>query len=323
MTSVVIETKALQKRYGKFVAVEGLNLTVEEGEVYGLLGPNGSGKTTTILMLLGLTEPSSGSVRVLSFNPAREPLEVKRRVGYLPDAVGFYDELSARANLHYSGRLLGLAEKTVRERTDDVLTRMGLAEVAGKRVGTFSRGMRQRLGLADVLLKRPQVAILDEPTASLDPSSANEFLELIRTLKREGLTVLLSSHLLHQVQAVCDRVGLFRHGRLELEGTVPELARHVLGSAYNLEVEARGERVQEALQSVDGVLSLQARDATHYRVEAREDLRPQLAAAVARSGAELYSLRLEERSLDDVYSHHFDADQRADKGAEHDFASVA
>ena len=319
MTSVVIETKALRKRYGKFVAVEGLGLTVEEGEVYGLLGPNGSGKTTTILMLLGLTEPSSGSVRVLSFNPAREPLEVKRQVGYLPDAVGFYDELSARANLLYSGRLMGLGEKTLRERVDEVLARMGLAEVGNKRVGTFSRGMRQRLGLADVLLKRPQVAILDEPTASLDPSSANEFLELIRTLKREELTVLLSSHLLHQVQAVCDRVGLFRHGRLELEGTVPELARHVLGSAYHLEVEARGTGVQEALRDVEGVLNLQARDAEHYRVEAREDLRLQLAAAVAKTGAELYSLRLEERSLDDVYSHHFEND----KGAGHDFARVA
>lgn len=323
MTSVVIEAKDLVKRYGKFTAVDKLNLTVKEGEVYGLLGPNGSGKTTTILMLLGLTEPTSGSVRVVSFDPSREPLEVKRRVGYLPDSVGFYDELSARENLRYSASLMGLSAGEAKTRIDEVLVRMRLDDVATKRVSAFSRGMRQRLGLADVLLKKPSVAILDEPTASLDPQSAHEFLDLIRELKNEGMTVLLSSHLLHQVQVVCDRVGLFRTGKLELEGTVRELAQQVLGSAYHIEVEARGDNLLTDLKSVEGVVNVtpvisQLPNTTvRYRVEAKQDLRPRIATTLTSHGAELYNLKLEERSLDEVYSYHFE------KGGTHDTGTYA
>jgi ABC-2 type transport system ATP-binding protein len=328
MTSVVIETKDLVKRYGKFTAVDKLNLTIKEGEVYGLLGPNGSGKTTTILMLLGLTEPTSGSVRVVSFDPSREPLEVKRRVGYLPDAVGFYDELSARENLRYSASLMGLNANETKTRVDEVLTRMRLADVATKRVGAFSRGMRQRLGLAEVLLKKPSVAILDEPTASLDPQSAHEFLDLIRELKHEGITVLLSSHLLHQVQEVCDRVGLFRTGRLELEGTVKELAQQVLGSAYHIEIEARGNNLLDDLKRIEGVVNVTPvvhetpGEVARYRVEARQDLRPRLATTLTSHGAELYNLTLEERSLDDVYNHHFDQ-HYGEKGGSHDTSNYA
>jgi ABC-2 type transport system ATP-binding protein len=323
MTSLVIETKDLSKRYGKFTAVERLNLTIQEGEVYGLLGPNGSGKTTTILMLLGLTEPTSGTVRVVSYDPSREPLEVKRRVGYLPDAVGFYDDLSAKENLRYSANLMGLPANEIKGRIDEVLKRMRLDDVASKRVGAFSRGMRQRLGLAEVLLKKPSVAILDEPTASLDPQSAHEFLDLIRVLKHEGMTVLLSSHLLHQVQVVCDRVGLFRTGRLELEGTVSELAQQVLGSAYHIEVEARGNNLLDDLKHVEGVMNVsqvlneKPEAINRYRVEARRDLRPQIANALTGHGAELYNLKLEERSLDDVYNYHFE------KGGSHDTSSYA
>jgi ABC-2 type transport system ATP-binding protein len=201
----VIVTRGLTKRYGRVVAVEDLNLEVAEGEVFGLLGPNGSGKTTTILMLLGLTEPTSGEARVLGLDPMREPLKVKAKVGYLPDQVGFYGELTAWENLRYTTRLLGLPEAEAKARMEEVLKRMGLWEVKDRRVSAFSRGMRQRLGLAEVLLKRPQVAILDEPTLGLDPEAAREFLGLIKDLKAEGITVLLSSHLLHQVQEICDR----------------------------------------------------------------------------------------------------------------------
>jgi ABC-2 type transport system ATP-binding protein len=209
MSEFVIETQNLTKRYGDVVAVDNLNLRIRAGEVFGILGPNGSGKTTTILMLLGLTEPTEGWARVLGFDPMRQPLEVKSRVGYLPDQVGFYDELTARENLAYIAKLNGLSRPVAQRRISDALERMGLAEVADRRVGTFSRGMRQRLGVAEILLKHPQVIILDEPTLGLDPEAAREFLQIIRTFKEEKITVLLSSHLLHQVQAVCDRVGLF------------------------------------------------------------------------------------------------------------------
>ncbi len=229
MDAPVIQTQELTKRYGDLVAVDCLNLVVEPGEVFGLLGPNGSGKTTTILMLLGLTEPTSGTVRVMGLDPARQPLSVKARVGYIPDQVGFYDDLTARENLIYIAKLNGIPRAEAYRRIDEALERMGLTEVADRPVGTYSRGMRQRLGVAEVLIKRPALIIMDEPTLGLDPEAAREFLQTIRDLKAQGITVLVASHLLHQVQAVCDRVGLFHRGRMVLEGTGEELARGVLG----------------------------------------------------------------------------------------------
>ena len=240
MSTVVIETAGLTKRYGKATAVNGLDLTVEKGEVFGLLGPNGSGKTTTILMLLGLTEPNGGSVKVLGYDPFRQPLEVKRHVGYLPDQVGFYDNLSARENLAYTARLAGIEHATSDKRFEEALSRVGLSAVADRRVGTYSHGMRQRLGLAELLIKQSEIAILDEPTNGLDPQATQELLELIGELRTEGMTILLSSHLLSLVQSICDRVALFRKGRIGLVGGVDELARNVLGGTYAVEVEAEG-----------------------------------------------------------------------------------
>jgi ABC-2 type transport system ATP-binding protein len=298
----VIVTRGLTKRYGRVVAVEDLNLEVAEGEVFGLLGPNGSGKTTTILMLLGLTEPTSGEARVLGLDPMREPLKVKAKVGYLPDQVGFYGELTAWENLRYTTRLLGLPEAEAKARIEEVLRRMGLWEVRDRRVSAFSRGMRQRLGLAEVLLKRPKVAILDEPTLGLDPEAAREFLDLIKGLKAEGITVLLSSHLLHQVQEICDRVGLFHRGRLALLGRVEELAARVLGGGYEILVEA-SPSLKEAFQAVEGVGRVEA-EGGRYRVLATRDVRAELARIAVAQG-ELLALALRRPSLDEVYAHYF------------------
>ncbi len=302
--SAAIETFGLTKRYGELVAVQDLNLRLNAGEVFGMLGPNGSGKTTTILMLLGLTEPTSGSARVLGWDPTRQPLQVKRRVGYLPDSVGFYDELTAWENLRYTAALNGLSSAEANRRIAEVLERMGLQDVAHRKVGTFSRGMKQRLGLADVLLKRPQVAILDEPTLGLDPEAALEFLELIRTLKRDGLTVLLASHLLHQVQTVCDRVGLFHRGRMVLEGTVDELRERVLGGAYRIHVQARGPSMERVLADVPGVVRVTRTDGDTYQVEARVDCRAEIARRVVASG-ELLALSVDRPGLDEVYARYF------------------
>src|SRR6476661_8487980 len=183
-----IVTRRLSKRYGDLVAVDNLDLDVRAGEIFGLLGQNGAGKTTTILMLLGLAEPSAGVARVVGFDPTRSPLEVKRRVGYLPDNVG----MTGRADTN---------------------------------VDTYSRGMLQRLGIADALVKDPSVLILDEPTTAIDPIGVIEILDMLRALVQEhNLAVLLSSHLLTQVQSVCDRVGIFAAGKMIGVGTVPELA---------------------------------------------------------------------------------------------------
>src|SRR5664280_2863557 len=210
----VIEARNLTKRYGAHVAVDDLSFEVRPGEVFGLLGPNGAGKTTTVLMLLGLTEPTSGEARVVGVDPMRDPLEVKRHVGYMPDTVGFYDGLSARENLAYTARLNRVPRPIAAARISDLLTQVGLVDVAEQKVDTFSRGMRQRLGVADALLKDPSVLILDEPTASLDPEGVVELLALIeRIAKERRIAVLLSSHLLDQVQAICQRVGIFYRGR--------------------------------------------------------------------------------------------------------------
>src|SRR6185503_11122727 len=236
----VLEARNLTKRYGDTAAVNGINLSVRKGETFGLLGPNGAGKTTTILMLLGLSEVTEGTARVLALDPVRAPLAVKRRVGYLPDSVGFYDNLTADENLRYTARLMQIPAAERGRRIGAALERVGLADVTHKRVGAFSRGMRQRLGIAELLMKRAEIVILDEPTSGLDPQATMELLAIIRGLKSDGVTVMLSSHLLDQVQSICDRVALFNAGQIALAGTVPELARQVLGGGYVVEIEAEG-----------------------------------------------------------------------------------
>ena len=308
MSELAIETHELSKRYGDQIAVNALDLAVHRGEVFGLLGPNGSGKTTTILMLLGLTEPTSGGVQVLGLDPARQPLSVKARVGYMPDEVGFYDELSARANLNYIVRLNGLSGAEAQRRIDSSLERVGLGDVADRPVATFSRGMRRRLGVADVLLKEPQLIIMDEPTQGLDPEGARSLLQTIRDLKGENITILLSSHLLHQVQAICDRVGLFRQGRMELVGTVPDLARQVLGRGYHIRLQADGPapELESALQRLSGVVSVRQEDHNRFEVAATHDLRAEAAEAAIAAGGRLLALDIEVPSLDDIYAHYFE-----------------
>jgi ABC-2 type transport system ATP-binding protein len=235
----VIETHDLTKRYGTQVAVYHLNLRVERGEIFGFLGPNGAGKTTTLLMLLGLSEPTTGSARVCGFDPVREPLQVKRVVGYLPENVGFYDDMTAVQNLQYVGRLNGLRDGVLSRKIAEILGQVGLVAEASKRVGAYSRGMRQRLGIAEVLLKDPQVVFLDEPTQGLDPDGTQKMLELIQGLSRErSITAFFSSHLLDQVQRIGDRVGIMLKGRLVALGPIQELARQKLGidqAQYTLE----------------------------------------------------------------------------------------
>ena len=239
MAEPVVQTVELTKRYGAQVAVDRLTLEVSEGEVFGFLGPNGAGKTTTILMLLGLSEPSSGTARVCGLDPTRAPVPVKRLVGYLPENVGFYEDMTGYDNLQYVTRLNGVRDRDARPRIEGALETVGLAGERRKRVGAYSKGMRQRLGIAEVLVRQPRVVFLDEPTVGLDPDATQRMLELIRSLSRDqGMTVFLSSHLLDQVQRVSDRVGIMLAGRLVAAGPIDELARRSLGvdqARYTLE----------------------------------------------------------------------------------------
>jgi len=226
--TAAIETFGLTRDYGPLRAVDGLDLCIHEGEIYGFLGPNGAGKTTTILMLLGLSRPSRGRARVCGLDPFRDAGRVRRQVGYLPENVGFYEDLTAEESLAYVAGLNGVRGREARTRMIDALEIAGLdrEEARQKPVRTFSRGMRQRLGIAEVLVKKPRLLLLDEPTLGLDPEGALRIIDLIQFLNRErGVTVLLSSHHLGQVERVADRVGILIRGRMRFQGAVDELTQ--------------------------------------------------------------------------------------------------
>ena len=307
--ATVISADGLTKRYGNASAVDNISFEIRKGEVFGLLGPNGAGKTTTILMMLGLTEISAGSIQVLGHDPARQPLQVKRRVGYLPDSVGFYDQLSAVENLSYTAKLMGLSLQERRFRIEQALRRVRLDDVANKRVATFSRGMRQRLGLAEIIVKKAEIAILDEPTSGLDPQATLEFLELIRELKAEGITVLLSSHLLDQVQRICDRVALFQSGRIVLMGSVADLSVQVLGAGFVVEVEAEGVGIARRLATIPGVSNVETIADDRFRMTAERDVRPDAARAVVAVNGSLKRLSVDEPSLEAIYARYFQGKQ--------------
>lgn len=314
MSEDVIVAQGLTKRYGPATVVNGISFSVGKGEIFGLLGPNGAGKTTTILMLLGLSEISAGQARVLGHDPVRDPLTVKRRVGYLPDAVGFYDNLSAAENLRFTGRLMDLEHKDREQRIAASLERVGLQHVAQKRVATFSRGMRQRLGLAEILMKKSDIAILDEPTSGLDPQATIELLEIIRNLKQEGVTVLLSSHLLDRVQSICDRVALFHDGHIALMGTVEELGRQILGAGFAVVADAKGEGIATKLRAIPGVLSVEELQPGRYRLLADHDVLADVAATVASSGGRLTHLSIDAPSLESIYANYFQRNAQDGEG---------
>ena len=311
-----IVAAGLTKRYGDLVAVDDLDLELRRGEIFGLLGQNGAGKTTTILMLLGLTEPSGGTARVMGLDPARDALRVKRQVGYLPDSVGFYGDLTGRQNLRYTARLNGLRGDEAEARIEAALGQVGLSDRGDGRADTYSRGMLQRLGIADALIKDPDILILDEPTAAIDPIGVVEILQLLRDLVRErGVTVLLSSHLLTQVQSVCDRVGIFGAGRLIGLGTVAELAARFGNDTGQVEVTFDGDQATSAAERIGpflaGIPQVERVEAgmapgepwtLHVRpASAARKVREAVLAGAARDEMGLTAIRSAEPSLDDIY----------------------
>jgi len=235
----IVKTAGLTKRYDHQTAVDQVSFQVMEGEIFGFLGPNGAGKSTTLLMLLGLSDPTEGSAEVCGLDPRKRAIEVKRLVGYLPENVGFYNDLDAVQSLQYIADLSGMEKKKIQSSIEEVLTTVGLTENATKKVGAYSRGMKQRLGVAEVLLKNPKVMFLDEPTLGLDPDGAMKLVELIQSLNHERkMTVLLSSHNLHQVQKISHRVGIMIRGKMVAEGSIEALAREKFGlgeEQYSLE----------------------------------------------------------------------------------------
>jgi ABC-2 type transport system ATP-binding protein len=229
-TQAIIQTTGLTKRYDHQTAVDHLDFQVVDGEIFGFLGPNGAGKTTTLLMLLGLSRPTEGTALVCGLDPGRKAMEVKRIVGYLPENVGFYGDMDAVQSLRYIADLNRIPGSEADDRINEVLKLVGLSENSRKKMSAFSRGMRQRLGIAEVLLKDPKVLFLDEPTLGLDPDGAVRLIELVQSLNQEKkITVLLSSHHLQQVQKISHRVGIMIKGRMVAEGSIEALAREKFG----------------------------------------------------------------------------------------------
>ena len=306
--SVVVETENLTKIYNGNTAVERLNLRIEEGELFGFLGPNGAGKTTTILMLLGLTEPTSGVARVGGYNSTREPLKVKRISGYVPEKVGFYEDLTAAYNLSYTARLNGLSEELVNRRAREALEIVGLSKVANHNVGTFSRGMKQRLAIADILVKTPKVAFLDEPTSGIDPEGVNKMLDLIARIAREQkVTIVLSSHQLGQVQRICKRVGIMAKGKMVVEGLIDQLGKEALGGGrFMVEVQLTEitSAIVDAIKKIKGVVGVE-RSGDLLLVSCSEDLRPQIAKAIVNNNGLLVQMKIQSYALEDIYMKYF------------------
>jgi len=304
----VVETTELTKEYGDTTAVERLNIQIGEGEIFGFLGPNGAGKTTTILMLLGLTEPTFGEARISGYNTTLEPLQVKRITGYLPENVGFYNDLTARENLRYITRLNGISRKEAEVKIDEALEAVGLTSVAEKEVGKFSKGMKQRLGIADVLVKDPKLVILDEPTTGIDPAGVTQILDLITNLARNrGITVMLSSHLLHQVQKICDRVGIISKGKLVAEGSIEKLSADLGGNGQrtiDVQVTELTNKLLGSLQSILGVTRIET-TGNSLTIVSDRDVRADVSKTVIDNGSLLLQIKSRDYALEEIYMKFF------------------
>jgi ABC-2 type transport system ATP-binding protein len=294
-TETVVEVRGLTKRYGDHItAVDRIDMTVRRGEVYGFLGPNGAGKTTTLRMLLGLVAPTSGDIGVLGQRPGTP--ESLARVGSLVEGPAFYPYLSGRHNLRVVARYGGIPARRIDDRVDEVLRTVDLVGRADDKYTTYSLGMKQRLGVAAALLKDPELIVLDEPTNGLDPAGMRDMRRLIRELGTEGRTVLLSSHLLGEVQQICDRVAVINHGRIVTEGTVDELR----GDAELLVAATPSDVARARLEEMPEVETVETADGT-LRVRVDERHTALVNQALVDAGVAVTELRRAERQLEDVF----------------------
>ncbi len=288
----MIEVENLTKVYGNFKALDGLNLKVEENEVFGYLGPNGAGKTTTINLMIGMLQPTSGSIRIAGIDVERNPLEIKKICGYLPENVGFYDHMTAKQNLLYFSEFYRIPEREAVRIIDDLLELVGIADAADRKVGEFSKGMKQRLGLAQALLNDPEVIFLDEPTSGLDPQGAADFRKIIRDLKKEGKTIFFSSHILSEVKEICETVGIINRGRLIAKGKIEEFKQKL-----TIIVETEPMIDVSILEPFGNVKTR----GSQIIVEAEKDCRIEISKTLVREGYTIKELHLMEPSLEEIY----------------------
>jgi len=308
MSKPVIQTLELTKNYGKVKAVDHLNLTVQEGEIFGFLGPNGAGKTTTLLMLMGLTVPTSGTATVGDYDIIKASRDVRKIAGLLPEGAGYYEDLTARQNLRYIGQLNDIPKPEIDKRAADLLEAVGLDKSADTKVEKFSRGMKQRLGIAEVLIKRPKIAFFDEPTIGLDPQGTKEVRDmLIRLNKEQDLTVFLSSHLLYEVQLTCQRVGIIRSGKLVAADTIGNLSGRLAGKGkmtIEFELSVVSPDLIREIEDIDGVTSVDQENHRLY-VHMERDKSGEISETIMKHGATILLMKPKEYSLEEIFLEYY------------------
>lgn len=302
----IVITKDLTKKYNGKAVVNKLNLRIAEGDAFGLLGHPGAGKTTAILMLLGLTKPSSGDALVCGYNPAIETVKVKRLVGYLPEQSGFYNNLTARQNLEYIAEINRVPYKGIDKDINEVLEAVGIRNLADEKVGKFSTSMKRLLAIADALIKKPGLVILDEPLTGLDPDGKERITELITRLPELGTTVILASHQLYQMQKLCTRIGIISDGKIVVEGSVEYLGLQQSEGRYRIEIETKGPTPQllTRIRDVKGVIDVETRE-NHLMLTTKADVRSELSRIMALSNLPLLQMKITQFNLNDIYNKYF------------------
>lgn len=308
-----IETENLVKVYGdkksEVRALDGINLKVPKGSIFGLLGPNGAGKSTLISILVGLLLPTSGSAKVLGFDVVRQSVEIRKRVGLLPEGFGLYEYMTALENLTFLGLLDDMPPNEVKKKALEVLEVVGLGDKANTKVSTFSRGMLQRLGIAQALLKDPELLIFDEPTVALDPDGAAQFRSLVQKFGKEGKTIVMSTHLLHEVGMICTHSAIIRKGKILAQGSIEELSQVVKASkgyTYEIKVMAGGAMLLEEVKSLSEVKEVTLTNNT-LKIVAKNDVGSKLFALINKGKYRVESLTPINPSWEDVY--HFYQDE--------------
>jgi ABC-2 type transport system ATP-binding protein len=301
MDEILIETKGLTKVFGEFTAVADVDLSVAAGEVLVLLGPNGAGKTTTTRMLASILRPTSGTVRVAGFDAVRDSVDVRRHVGLLTEHHGLYTRMRAGEYLAFFGRIYGLTPSQATSRVETLLGEVGMQDVGGRRLGEFSKGMRQKLALVRALLHDPPVLLLDEPTSAMDPASARLVRESIARLRSSKRAVVVTTHNLAEAELLADRIAILCQGRIAALGTVDALKRAYLGSPV-MELRLAG-RLDGAAQLLpDGLQPIAVgADWLRYRADVPQEMNPRLLRAMAAAGIQVVTLSEVGRSLEDVY----------------------
>ncbi|UPM43206.1 ABC transporter ATP-binding protein [Halocatena salina] len=300
-----IELQGVTKRFGEVTALNDLDLTVENGEIYGFLGPNGAGKSTTINVLLDFVRPTAGSARVLGYDAREESTQIRQRVGVLPDGYHVYDRLTGRQHLQFA-----IDSKNADDDPDELLSRVGIADAADRKAGGYSKGMAQRLVLGMALVGEPDLLILDEPSTGLDPAGAREMREIIREECNRGASVFFSSHILGQVDSICDRVGILREGKLVAEDTINGL-RDAIGTQSTLvvHVDRIPDDIEQRLRALSGVSGVMV-DGTAITVESSDDSKSAVLSTIEESGATVEDFATEDASLEDLFMAYTNDEQR-------------